>query len=634
MAITYTLEVAVPPDSDSTTPIVGSLEELDQAMNLRMVNSTDGYESSSELSLPLSRVPTVRSQSVKLFPTSDEGNQISDHFPWAAIFCPSTLVRSSYEKLQMNDDDSNDKSQSSVQWLENPARLSQVLLSFLNPFLAHNFAIRAIVAIDEHQMHRPGAMVILDLGHIPRAAIFDLMDSTNGQVIYSGPEAVLKLLLLQTVAFVSTERQDTRENGNQKVLPYSRFSMGDIPTCAVCLHRLDPTCLGLPPPPSHQMCSKFCPPPNLSTVHGSLVSCPRQRLLRCWPLPDRCEACQVIRSYWDKDMDDDNLTSAQANFDPLVCALCGMKETLWVCLTCGFVGCGRYSNKHAAEHHSVTAHPFCLELSTLRIWNYDKGEFAHRVDFLECPSSPPLLHPWVVRGHASIALATSVDDVHVPSSSEAADTSKAWDASTASYLPDDRRMYDYEHLMSISASSVDEKTPKKATMIGEEYEALLQSALEEQAQHYEGEITSLRATLTAQQIDQDSLTPSEALEVDKIRQQIALLRIDIERASRELLDSQAQEAGHRATSQRLLREQRVSQDLLKKIQEEAASEYELGRMQIEELEFQIDDLTANHRMMQQFSQNDDLKNSQIVGTEQAQPPKTKKGKKTRKFFRR
>jgi translation elongation factor EF-1beta len=78
----------------------------------------------------------------------------------------------------------------------------------------------------------------------------------------------------------------------------------------------------------------------------------------------------------------------------------------------------------------------------------------------------------------------------------------------------------------------------------------------------------------------------------------------------------------------------VSQDLLKKIQEEAASEYELGRMQIEELEFQIDDLTANHRMMQQFSQNDDLKNSQIVGTEQAQPTKSKKGKKVRKFFRR
>jgi hypothetical protein len=33
-----------------------------------------------------------------------------------------------------------------------------------------------------------------------------------------------------------------------------------------------------------------------------------------------------------------------------------------------------------------------------------------------------------------------------------------------------------------------EKTPEKATMIGEEYEALLQSALEDQAQHYEGEI--------------------------------------------------------------------------------------------------------------------------------------------------
>ena len=54
----------------------------------------------------------------------------------------------------------------------------------------------------------------------------------------------------------------------------------------------------------------------------------------------------------------------------------------------------------------------------------------------------------------------------------------------------------YKRIVASSFASVDEKTPKKATMIGEEYEVLLQSALEEQAQYYEGEIAWLRATLS------------------------------------------------------------------------------------------------------------------------------------------
>jgi hypothetical protein len=58
---------------------------------------------------------------------------------------------------------------------------------------------------------------------------------------------------------------------------------------------------------------------------------------------------------------------------------------------------------------------------------------------------------------------------------------------------------------------------------------------------------------------------------------------------------------------------------------------------------QITDLKANQRMMQQFSQNEDLKNSQILGAERQTPDSTKppttgssrnkKGKKISKSFR-
>ena len=70
-------------------------------------------------------------------------------------------------------------------------------------------------------------------------------------------------------------------------------------------------------------------------------------------------------------------------------------------LTCGFVGCGRYSNKHSVAHFEKTRHPYSLELATLRIWDYRHGEyggFVQRADLLECPSSPPLLYPWLTRG--------------------------------------------------------------------------------------------------------------------------------------------------------------------------------------------------------------------------------------------
>jgi BRCA1-associated protein len=321
--------------------------------------------------------------------------------------------------------------------------------------------------------------------------------------------------------------------------------------------------------------------------------------------------------YWRRDEEDQLLT----------CSYCGMQETLWVCLTCAFVGCGRYSNKHAAQHYQETGHPFCLELSTLRIWSYILSEFAHRADLLECPNAPPLLHPWIVRPQMLMTASASAPGGLLPDHDLVA-------ASVQEGLAEQERFVAAE-----SFGSVDEKNPKKATMIGEEYEALLQSALEEQAQHYEGEISWLRATLTAEQVDQGSMTPAEAAEVKRLRADIAKLRADIDRAGRELLDSQAQEADQRATSQRLLREQKVAQDLLEKIREESAREQEQGRMQMEELELQIADLTANQKMRHQFSQDEELLNAQIFGTTgneapPSQPRSSKKGKKARGRFLR
>jgi hypothetical protein len=603
--------------------------ELEDIVNFRKDSLSDSLQQEQP-------VPIIQTL-CNLHLTQDEFSESDTTKPrWAAVFCPSTLVRSSWEKLHIDLDDTL------LYWYPDSIRLSQILLSLIHPFLAHNFTISAIFSAP------PAYVVLVDVSHALDTTILDLLVDTC-KLIHSGPEAILKVLLVSKVLFVESTISSLDQN--QKI-----STVGGLPTCPVCLHRIDPWRLGLPK--SKDLCSKFCPPPNLVSGNTT-VSCPRQRLLKPWPHPNYCRACQIIQKYWDRDNagfpEEEHraiLFSNNANDGTpvaMACEYCNMQETLWVCLTCGFVGCGRYSNKHAAQHYDEYKHPFCLELSTLRIWSYDVGEFAHRVDLLECPSSPPLLHPWIVRGgaarrfsaagsaavgSASSLLAEGMDGTQSTTTVDQFDF-----CSNSSLIRQNQFESDYDRMIALNFASVDDKSPKKATMIGEEYEVLLQSALEEQAQHYEGEITSLRATLTSAQVDRENMTKEEEKEIELLQKEIDRIRTEIDSASRDLLEVQAQEAGHRATSQRLLREQQVAQDLLNKIREEAAAEHERGRMEIEELEQQIADLTANQRMRDQFSRNEDLVNSQIFGTSgiessSANASSPKKGKKSRRFFRR
>lgn len=527
-----------------------------------------------------------------------------DHNRFALLFVPPTIVDSSLEQMQIRLDPQN------YVLLEGKSQLnfSERLLSMVHTILAHNLPVKAIIPI-RNTHHAPADIVVLDLIHTPRAVLIDLMDQTNNEMLFSGPDAVLKLLLLHKVRFMSAGDNDT-DSPSKTTLPVAAsttavmpwaVTANEIPSCPVCLHRITPTRLGLNPPRNDQLCSKYCPPPNLTT---SEPTCPRQRLLAPWPLPSLCVTCHTIRRYWNDD-----------GANQLYCFSCAMQETLWVCLTCAYVGCGRYSNKHAQQHFEESGHPFCLELATLRIWDYVNGAFAHRLDVLECPSSPPLLHPWIP---VATAHASSQRGSWLPDDEEYGTTAVPLDDFTGNSFP------------TILLS--DQKSPKKATMIGEEYEALLQSALEEQAQHYEGQISRLRAEMTAARVDGETIPPPERREIEGLHDAIQQYRSELEFIGRDLLELQSEEAGRRATSQRLLREQQVAQELLGRLKQETAREREQGRMQVDELEQQIADLTANQRMRQQFSQHEELANAQIFGTSEVQSASKKKSsKKSRRF---
>lgn len=396
----------------------------------------------------------------------------------------------------------------------------------------------------------------------------------------------------------------------------------EIPSCPVCQHRIDPVCLGFPPTKSSQVCAQMCLISNSKkdpTAYEDDLVCQNRNLLTPWSFPSCCVACKIIENHQSHQMKSNKkrpLTSKKSDSAILErlesppeasCYECGMKETLWVCLICGFVGCGRYSQFHAGKHYHESGHCFALELATQRIWDYAADCFVQRIDFLTCP---------LINRNNTISCSIGNHN----SSQTSYTTPQPVDSSFTQQISG----FQGHHPNPSRSSQFHNNPPKKTLMISEEYEALIQSALEDQAQHFEGEISRLRAELTAQHIDEEKISGKESQEIEELQRNIQSLRSDVDCLGRELLEGQAEEAMLRTRSKHLLREQADSQEMLNKVRAEASMEHEEGKSQVEDLEQQIKDLTANLRMMQQFAQNEELCNAQIFG---AASKASKRGKK-------
>ncbi|KAJ9588923.1 hypothetical protein L9F63_017801 [Diploptera punctata] len=58
---------------------------------------------------------------------------------------------------------------------------------------------------------------------------------------------------------------------------------------------------------------------------------------------------------------------------------CHSADSLWICLICGHVGCGRYVQGHAYEHYHETQHCYSMQLGNNRVWDYVGDNFVHRL---------------------------------------------------------------------------------------------------------------------------------------------------------------------------------------------------------------------------------------------------------------
>ncbi|EFJ47432.1 hypothetical protein VOLCADRAFT_92137 [Volvox carteri f. nagariensis] len=117
----------------------------------------------------------------------------------------------------------------------------------------------------------------------------------------------------------------------------------ELPSCPVCLERLDEHVSGI-----------------VTTVCNHMF---HSECLQKWA-DTTCPVCRYC-------------VRGAANTSR--CGVCATAVDLWICLVCGHVGCGRYRAGHAADHWRTSGHCYALELETQRVWDYVGDNYVHRL---------------------------------------------------------------------------------------------------------------------------------------------------------------------------------------------------------------------------------------------------------------
>ncbi|XP_071944544.1 BRCA1-associated protein-like [Antedon mediterranea] len=142
------------------------------------------------------------------------------------------------------------------------------------------------------------------------------------------------------LAYVARVELTKTSEGGYLVMP----GVTELPVCHICLERMDEAVDGI----ITILCNH--------SFHGSClykwgdISCPV------------CRYCQT------PEMVEDNK-----------CYKCGVQESLWICLVCGVVGCGRYVEAHAHEHFKETQHTYALQVGQNKVWDYAGDNYVHRL---------------------------------------------------------------------------------------------------------------------------------------------------------------------------------------------------------------------------------------------------------------
>ncbi|KAG7093768.1 hypothetical protein E1B28_007416 [Marasmius oreades] len=371
---------------------------------------------------------------------------------------------------------------------------------------------------------------------------------------------------LCTVVHVLSVTIDAEDSVTQSMGVFNSPHVYELPTCPVCLERMDSAVTGLITVP----CSH--------TFHCTCLSkwgdsrCPvcrySQTLLSSHPHTSSSSFRQTPIPF----------SSSSSNLSS--CSTCSSTANLWICLICGNIGCGRYGRAHAQSHYQLTTHLYALELETQRVWDYAGDGYVHRL----------------IQNRADGKL------VELPSAA----------SSTGMGVGPGREGG------SMGPSAADALTAEKIEAIGIEYSYLLTSQLDSQRSYYEEQQTELQRQIgelrvlierLSQDIEQEKLARRDAEEEKKKMQDYRESEIVREKNKAVKMTELAKQL------QKELREERaVSEGLMQNLGN-VKEKAEAGEKEKEKFKEQIADLEDQLRDMMFFLEAKDKieKGEGVVG---------------------
>lgn len=489
-------------------------------------------------------------------------------------------------------------------------------LSFVEPAVEAVTQLRMI-----RDMHPNRCMVLIKFRDPQDAQDFHKM--FNGQPFNAmDPEEICQVVY---VTSVSVSKQSTLP------LTYPTLSNSDpwplrsaatplalgqeLPTCPVCLERMDSSVTGLM---------------TISCQHTFHCSC-----LSKWG-ESRCPVCRYSQSTQratpsspsrrprpGSKLGGDSDDSESEEHELSLCALCETQQDLWVCLICASVGCGRYKQGHAHQHFDETGHLYSLELETQRVWDYAGDGYVHRLiqnkadgKLVELPS-------------ASSAAATPERSRRLPHSDSSSATPLRGGATA--HVDLDSASGARSSLAGLrggepaSGSSI--AANEKIEAIGLEYSYLLTSQLESQRHFYEEKLDDVQVQLSAV-LDKVAALSSKASLVDSLTAQSVELKRDNETLKRdkEKADKRADKALEiaRRFESEVSAERSISKGLMTRLEKIQTNNHSLDA-KIADLTEQVSDLM----FFVQAREKVDQEGGEAQGGQleiASPPPKSRKGK--------
>ncbi|KAJ9610437.1 hypothetical protein H2200_005214 [Cladophialophora chaetospira] len=205
----------------------------------------------------------------------------------------------------------------------------------------------------------------------------------NGKVFNSMEPETCHVVFLKSVELIQTSSLEQNSGLSSPTTSYPRMSndpfistsatpkplaprtpsLVELPTCPVCLERMDET--------------------------TGLLTIPCQHVFHCTCLEKwsggGCPVCRYTHDDFSSrlTLSKSKSKTAFGEYDvhdgPLECEVCHADTSLWQCLICGKVGCGRYESKHAYAHFEETGHTFSMDLESKRVWDYIGDAYVHRI---------------------------------------------------------------------------------------------------------------------------------------------------------------------------------------------------------------------------------------------------------------